>query len=58
MPLPGLFVNDYDILTGTANSEGWAVLRAFYGKHRVTVNGKQEIVELTRAAGAKALEVR
>jgi len=43
--------------TGTANSEGWVALRAFYGKHRVTVNGKQTIVNLTRAEGAKQLDV-
>ena len=43
--------------TGVANSDGWVALRAFYGQHRVTVNGKQTIVNLTRAEGARQLEV-
>ena len=43
--------------TGAANSEGWVALRAFYGKHRVTVNGKETVVNLTRAEGAKQLDV-
>ncbi len=43
--------------TGVANSEGWVALRAFYGKHRVTVNDKETIMNLTRAEGARQLEV-
>ena len=43
--------------TGTANSEGWVTLRAFYGKHRVTVNGRETAVNLTKAEGAKQLDV-
>lgn len=43
--------------TGAANSEGLVTLRAFYGKHRVTVNGKEMVVNLTRAEGAKQLDV-
>jgi len=43
--------------TGAANSEGLVALRAFYGKHRVAVNGKEMIVNLTRAEGAKQLDV-
>jgi endo-1,4-beta-xylanase len=43
--------------SGAANSEGWVALRAFYGKHRVTVNGKESVVNLTRAEGAKRLDL-
>ena len=43
--------------TGAANAEGLVTLRAFYGKHRVTVNGKEMVVNLTRAEGAKQLDV-
>jgi hypothetical protein len=31
---------------GSANADGLVTVRAFYGKHRVTVNGKETIVEL------------
>jgi GH35 family endo-1,4-beta-xylanase len=43
--------------TGAANSEGLVALRAFYGKHRVTVNGKEMVVNLTKAEGARQLDV-
>ena len=42
--------------SGTANAEGLAAMRAFYGKHKVTVNGKETIVNLTTAAGAVQLD--
>jgi endo-1,4-beta-xylanase len=44
--------------TGTVNSEGWVILRAFYGKHRVTVNGKEFVVDLTKAQGIKLLDAQ
>ncbi len=43
--------------SGIANSEGFAVLRAFYGKHRVTVDGKEAIVNLTKADGIKSVQI-
>ena len=39
--------------SGTANGEGWAIVPAFYGTHKVTVNGKETTVTLTKAEGAK-----
>ncbi len=44
--------------TGTADANGRVSLRAFYGKHRVTVNGKETVIDLTRAEGAEAVELR
>jgi len=44
--------------TGTANSQGQATVPAFYGKHRVTVNGKETIVSLTKAEEKKVLSVK
>jgi GH35 family endo-1,4-beta-xylanase len=41
--------------SGTANAEGWAIVPAFYGTHKVTVNGKEIIVTLTKAEGAKVV---
>ena len=43
--------------TGAANADGLAVVRAFYGKYRVTVNGKESIIDLPRASGSKALDI-
>lgn len=43
--------------SGTAGSDGLAVVRAFYGKHRVTVNGKQTVIELKRAEGSKVVDL-
>ncbi len=37
--------------SGTASAEGWAVARAFYGKHRVIVNGKETTVDLKKSDG-------
>jgi GH35 family endo-1,4-beta-xylanase len=36
--------------SGTADRSGSATVRAFYGKHRVSVNGQEKIVELTKAS--------
>jgi hypothetical protein len=44
--------------TGTSNADGLAVVRAFYGKHRVTVNGKESIVDLQRGSGSKVVEMQ
>ena len=41
---------------GQADAQGKCQLRAFYGKHRVTVNGKEEIVEVNSADGAANIE--
>lgn len=43
---------------GAANADGLAVVRAFYGKYRVTVNGKESIVDLQRASGSKVVEMQ
>ena len=43
--------------SGTANSDGYAVLRAFYGTHRITVNGKETVVTLSKAEGIKLVEL-
>ena len=43
--------------SGAANSEGWAVVRAFYGKHRVTANGKEVIVDLKKSEGVKQVDL-
>ncbi|MBI4873498.1 MAG: endo-1,4-beta-xylanase [Acidobacteria bacterium] len=39
--------------TGSADAAGQAVVRAFYGRYRVTVNGKETAVTLSRAEGAR-----
>ena len=44
--------------TGAANPEGLVTVRAFYGKHRVTVNGKETIVELKKSEGSKLVDMR
>ena len=41
--------------SGTANAEGWAIVPAFFGTHKVTVNDKEIIVTLTKAEGAKVV---
>ena len=43
---------------GAANAEGLVTVRAFYGKHRVTVNGKETIVELKKSEGSKLVDMR
>ncbi len=37
--------------SGTADGSGVAKVRAYFGKHRVTVDGKSKVVELTRERG-------
>lgn len=44
--------------TGAANADGWVAVRAFYGKHRVTANGKQVVIELKKAEGTKAVDLQ
>jgi GH35 family endo-1,4-beta-xylanase len=43
--------------SGATNAEGFATLRAFYGRHKVTVNGKETIVDLKKADGVKQLDL-
>ena len=43
--------------SGTAGQDGLAVVPAFYGTYRVTVNGRETIVELKKADGSKQLTV-
>jgi GH35 family endo-1,4-beta-xylanase len=43
--------------SGTANAEGWAIVPAFYGTHKITVNEKEITVTLTKAEGGKVLAV-
>ena len=43
--------------SGTANAEGYVVMRAFYGTHRVTVNGKETVVDLSKAQGVKLVDL-
>ena len=37
--------------SGTAGQDGVAIVPAFFGKHRVTVNGRETVVDLTRSLG-------
>ena len=43
---------------GRADSNGVCRVPAFFGKHRVTVSGKEKIVELSRAAGTTPVSFR
>jgi len=43
--------------TGTAGADGKVTLRAFYGRHRVTVNGKEMLVDLRKTEGTKRVHV-
>jgi GH35 family endo-1,4-beta-xylanase len=43
--------------SGTAGRQGQVELRAFYGTHKVTVNGKETLVTLTKAEGSKTVSV-
>ena len=43
--------------SGQASADGYVVLRAFYGKHRVTVNGKEIVVTLPKAERIKLVEL-
>jgi len=43
--------------SGQSDADGYVVLRAFYGKHRVIVDGKETIVTLAKAEGVKLVEL-
>lgn len=43
--------------SGTAGPDGLVAIRAFYGKHRVTVNGRQTVVDLNKSIGSAVLTV-
>ncbi len=43
--------------SGTADAAGTAAVRAFYGRYRITVNGKEATVDLKRDAGVKQVEM-
>jgi endo-1,4-beta-xylanase len=42
--------------SGKADAQGLATVRAYYGQHRITVNGKETVVWLRRAEGRKVVE--
>jgi len=44
--------------SGSADRQGRAEVRVFYGTHKVTVNGKENVVTLTRAEGSKTVNVQ
>lgn len=44
--------------SGTADAQGQVEVRAFYGTHKVTVNGKETTVALTKAEGSKTLDLK
>jgi hypothetical protein len=41
----------------TANAEGLAVVRAFYGKHKVTAGGREITVELKKSEGIRQVDL-
>lgn len=43
--------------SGAADSKGQAVVNAFYGTYRVTVDGKSTIVNFPKSAGAKLVDI-
>jgi len=43
--------------SGKADAKGRAEVRAFFGKHKVTVDGKETVVDLTRAHGTTAVSI-
>jgi GH35 family endo-1,4-beta-xylanase len=43
--------------SGAAGPKGVVEVRAFYGKHRITVGGKQVVVELKKADGSTTVQV-
>ena len=43
--------------SGSADKQGQAVVNAFYGTYRVTVDGKSTIVNFPRSAGAKLVDI-
>ena len=44
--------------SGAADAQGRAELRAFFGKHRITVDGKEKLVDLSKTAGTATVDVR
>jgi GH35 family endo-1,4-beta-xylanase len=42
---------------GAAGKDGLATVRAYYGRHRVVVNGKEKVVDLRKAEGARLVEM-
>lgn len=44
--------------SGAANKNGTATVQAFYGRHRVTVNGREFTVDLKRASGAALVDAQ
>jgi endo-1,4-beta-xylanase len=43
--------------TGNADGAGMAVVRAFYGRYRITANGKEISVDLKREQGARQVDL-
>jgi endo-1,4-beta-xylanase len=43
--------------SGAADAQGNVTVRAFYGRHRITVNGKETIVDLKRTEGTRHVDV-
>jgi GH35 family endo-1,4-beta-xylanase len=43
---------------GRTNKDGYCRLRVFYGKHRVTVDGHEKTIDLTKAAGAETVSFK
>lgn len=43
---------------GTADASGSATVRGFYGKYRITANGKEKIVDLAKARGFVMADLR
>ncbi len=44
--------------SGSADAQGRVEVRAFFGRHRVTVDGRETIVELKRSEGTKSVSPR
>jgi GH35 family endo-1,4-beta-xylanase len=42
--------------SGTAGADGMVVLRAFYGRHRVTVNGREVVADMRQSAGVAVVD--
>jgi GH35 family endo-1,4-beta-xylanase len=42
---------------GKADKQGYCVVPAFFGKHKVTVNGEEKMVELKKETGAAKVEM-
>jgi hypothetical protein len=43
--------------TGAADRQGRAAVRVFYGKHKVTVNGKETVVTVSKSDGSKTVDL-